>query len=326
MNELAENKKSSNLGKGLKKFFYDQTILIIFIVFVIIISMASPNFLRISNIFNIVRQITVLGIMACGMSIVVIGKGMDLSSASILALAAVVNVMLQQYGYWPAAIAGVLVGVICGFLNGFIIGKIKANFIIVTLGTQILFTSLALIISQGRNLSSRPEKIFSFISDKIVLGVPFIAWFLLVIMIIVGVILQKTSSGRRLYATGLNDKAALVAGINVSNIVMSTYVLNGLLIGIASVVLCARLPRIRVGTAADYLFDVITVVVLGGTSLAGGIGNIYKTAVGLLLFAVINNAMALLTIPFEFQQLTRGIILILAVLYDEFNRRKRVLY
>jgi ribose/xylose/arabinose/galactoside ABC-type transport system permease subunit len=145
-------------------------------------------------------------------------------------------------------------------------------------------------------------------------------------MIIVGVILQKTSSGRRLYATGLNDKAALVAGINVSNIVMSTYVLNGLLIGIASVVLCARLPRIRVGTAADYLFDVITVVVLGGTSLAGGIGNIYKTAVGLLLFAVINNAMALLTIPFEFQQLTRGIILILAVLYDEFNRRKRVLY
>ncbi|MHB1274974.1 MAG: ABC transporter permease [Candidatus Humimicrobiaceae bacterium] len=326
MDELAENKKSSNLGSGLKKFFYDQTILIIFIVFVIIISIVSPNFLRISNIFNIIRQITVLGIMACGMTIVVIGKGMDLSSASILALAAVVNVMLQQYGYWPAAIAGVSVGILCGFLNGFIIGKIKANFIIVTLGTQILFTSLALIISQGRNLSSRSEKIFSYISDQSILGVPFIAWFLLIIMVIVGVMLQKTSSGRRLYATGLNDKAALVAGINTSNIIMSTYVINGLLIGIASVVLCARLPRIRVGTAADYLFDVITVVVLGGTSLSGGIGNIYKTAIGLLLFAVINNAMALLTIPFEFQQLTRGIILIIAVLYDEFNRRKRVLY
>lgn len=326
MNELAENKKIPNFGKKLKKLFYDQTILIILIVFVIIISIASPNFLRISNIFNIVRQIAVLGIMACGMSIVVIGKGVDLSAASILALAAVVNVMLQQFGYWPAAITGVLVGVACGFLNGFIIGKIKANFIIVTLGTQILFTSLALIISQGRNLSSRSEKIFSYISDASILGVPVIAWLLLIIMVIVGVILQKTSSGRRLYATGLNDRAALVAGINVSNIIMSTYVINGLLIGIASVVLCARLPRIRVGTAADYLFDVITVVVLGGTSLSGGIGNIYKTAIGLLLFAVINNAMALLTIPFEFQQLTRGIILIIAVLYDEFNRRKRVLY
>ena len=326
MNELAENKKSPNFGKGLKKLFYNQTILIILIVFVIIISIASPNFLRVSNIFNIIRQITVLGIMACGMSIVVIGKGMDLSAASILALAAVVNVMLQQYGYWPAAIAGVLVGVACGFFNGFIIGKIKANFIIVTLGTQILFTSLALIISQGRNLSSRSEKIFSYISDESILGVPFIAWFLLIVMVIVGVMLQKTISGRRLYATGLNDKAALVAGINVSNVIMSTYVINGLLIGIASVVLCARLPRIRVGTAADYLFDVITVVVLGGTSLSGGIGNIYKTAIGLLLFAVINNAMALLTVPYEFQQLTRGIILIIAVLYDEFNRRKRVLY
>lgn len=326
MNELAENKKIPNFGKGLKKLFYNQTILIILIVFVIIISIASPNFLRVSNIFNIIRQIAVLGIMACGMAIVVIGKGMDLSSASILALAAVVNVMLQQFGYWPAAIAGVLVGVACGFLNGFIIGKIKANFIIVTLGTQILFTSLALIISQGRNLSSRSEKIFSYISDESILGVPVIAWLLLLIMVIVGVMLQKTISGRRLYATGLNDKAALVAGINVSNVIMSTYVINGLLIGIASVVLCARLPRIRVGTAADYLFDVITVVVLGGTSLSGGIGNIYKTAIGLLLFAVINNAMALLTVPFEFQQLTRGIILIVAVLYDEFNRRKRVLY
>ena len=326
MNELAENKKIPNFGKGLKKLFYNQTILLILILFVIVISIASPNFLRVSNIFNIIRQITVLGIMACGMTVVVIGKGMDLSSASILALAAVVNVMLQQFGYWPAAIAGVLVGIVCGFLNGFIIGKIKANFIIVTLGTQILFTSLALIISQGRNLSSRSEKIFSYISDESILGVPVIAWLLLVILVIVGVVLQKTIAGRRLYASGLNDKAALVAGINVSNVIMSTYVINGLLIGIASVVLCARLPRIRVGTAADYLFDVITVVVLGGTSLSGGIGNIYKTAIGLLLFAVINNAMALLTVPFEFQQLTRGIILIIAVLYDEFNRRKRVLY
>ncbi|MCL4385706.1 MAG: ABC transporter permease [Actinobacteria bacterium] len=326
MNDLVENKKSLNFGRGLKKFFYDQTILVIFIVIVIIISIASPNFLRISNIFNVIRQITVLGIMACGMTIVVIGKGMDLSSASILALAAVVNVMLQQFGYWPAAIAGVLVAVACGFINGFIIGKIKANFIIVTLGTQILFTSLALIISQGRNLSSRPEKIFCYIADEKLLGIPVIAWILIIIMIIVGILLQKTIPGRRLYATGLNDKAALVAGINVSNIITSTYVINGFLIGIASVVLCSRLPRIRVGTAADYLFDVITVVVLGGTSLSGGIGNIYKTAIGLLLFAVINNAMALLTVPFEFQQLTRGIILIIAVVYDEFNRRKRVLY
>ncbi|MHB8279128.1 MAG: ABC transporter permease [Candidatus Humimicrobiaceae bacterium] len=326
MNEIAENKKSSNFSKGLKRFFYDQTILVIFIVLVIIISIASPNFLRISNIFNILRQVTVLGIMACGMTIVVIGKGIDLSSASILALAAVVNVMLQQFGYWPAALAGVSVAIACGFVNGFLIGKIKANFVIVTLGTQILFTSIALIISQGRNLSSRPEKIFSYIADESILGVPVIAWFLLLIMVVVGILLQKTSSGRRLYATGLNDKAALVAGINVSNVVMSTYVINGLLVGIASVVLCSRLPRIRVGTAADYLFDVITIVVLGGTALSGGIGNIYKTAIGLLLFAVINNAMALLTVPYEFQQLTRGIILIIAVLYDEFNGRKRALY
>jgi ribose transport system permease protein len=102
------------------------------------------------------------------------------------------------------------------------------------------------------------------------------------------------------------------------------YVINGLICGIASVLLTSRLPRIRVGTASDYLFDVITIVVLGGTALSGGVGGIYRTAIGLLIFASINNGMALLHIPFEYQQLVKGIILILAVLYDEFNRRRRL--
>jgi ribose/xylose/arabinose/galactoside ABC-type transport system permease subunit len=127
-------------------------------------------------------------------------------------------------------------------------------------------------------------------------------------------------------ATGLNDKAAKVAGINTSNIIMGSYVINGFVIAVASVILTSRLPRIRVGTASYYLFDVITIVVLGGTALSGGVGGIYKTAIGLMIFAVMNNGMVLMGIPFEYQQMIKGIILILAVLYDEFNRRKRLLY
>jgi ribose/xylose/arabinose/galactoside ABC-type transport system permease subunit len=123
----------------------------------------------------------------------------------------------------------------------------------------------------------------------------------------------------------LNDRAARVSGINADKVVMWTYILNGALAGVASVLITSRLPRIRVGTASEYLFDVITIVVLGGTALSGGIGSIYKTAIGLLIFAIINNGMALLALPYEYQQLIKGIILILAVLYDEFNRRKRSL-
>jgi ribose/xylose/arabinose/galactoside ABC-type transport system permease subunit len=144
-------------------------------------------------------------------------------------------------------------------------------------------------------------------------------------MVFVGILLQKTIAGRRLYAVGLNDRSARVAGINTSKVVMWSYIINGLLIGVASIIITSRLPRIRVGTASEYLFDVITIVVLGGTALSGGVGGIYKTAVGLLIFAIINNGMALLSIPFEYQQLIKGIILILAVLYDEYNRRKRLL-
>jgi ribose transport system permease protein len=295
-------------------------------VLFVIMSLTSDKFLTVGNLFNIIRQVTVLGIMACGMTIVIIGKGMDLSAASILALCAVVNVMLQPFGYLTAVSAAILTGIVCGFINGYLIGKVKANFIIVTLGTQILFTATALIISGGRNLKSRTERIFSYIGDESILGIPIMAYFLIIVFIVFGILLHKSTAGRRLFATGLNDRAAQVAGINTPNTIMASYIINGFIIAVASVIITSRLPRIRVGTASYYLFDVITIVVLGGTALSGGVGGIYKTVIGLMIFAIINNGMALMSIPFEYQQMTKGIILILAVLYDEFNRRKRLLY
>jgi len=314
------------LKKIFLRFFYNQAMIIFLIVLFTTLSIASGSFLTIDNWLNIIRQTTVLGIMACGMTVVIIGKGVDLSAAAILALCAVVNVMLQPYGYPVAITAAILTGIVCGLVNGFLIGKIKANFIIVTLGTQILFTATALIISGGRNLSSRPERIFSYVGAENLLGLPLMFYILALSFIVFGIILHKSASGRRLFATGLNDKAALVAGINSSNVIMGSYIVNGFIIAVSSIILASRLPRIRVGTASEYLFDVITVVVLGGTALSGGVGGIYKTAIGLLIFAIIRNGMSLLAIPYEYQQAIKGAILILAVLYDEFNRRKRLLY
>ncbi|MGM0366026.1 MAG: ABC transporter permease [Actinomycetota bacterium] len=315
-----------NVKKAVVRFFYSQAMLLVLIILFVIMSFVSDTFLTLGNFFNVIRGVTVLGIMACGMTIVIIGKGVDLSAAAILGLCAVVNVMMQGYGYWPAALAAIAVGLVCGLFNGFLIGKIKANFIIVTLGTQLLFTAIALLVSAGRNLRSRPERIFSYIGKESILGVPVMAYLLLFIFIISGLLLHKTIGGRRLFAVGLNDKAALVAGINVSNVQMISYTVMGLYAGLASLILTARLPRIRVGTAGEYLFDIITVVVLGGTALSGGVGGIYKTVIGLAIFALIRNGMALLATPYEYQQMITGIILILAVLYDEYNRRKRLLY
>jgi ribose/xylose/arabinose/galactoside ABC-type transport system permease subunit len=315
-----------NIKKKFVNFFYSQAMLIILIVLFIIMSLVSENFLTLSNIYNLFRQVAVLGIMACGMTVVVIGKGIDLSAAAIVGLASVANVMLQKYGFYTGVFVAIAVGVICGLINGYFIGKVKANFIIVTLATQILFTATALIISEARNLTSRPFRIYSYIGSESIFGFPVIILFLIIIMVINGILLQKTIPGRRLYAVGLNDKAALVAGINSSNVIMGSYIINGLLCGIASVVLTSRISRVRVGQTAPYLFDTITIVVLGGTALTGGVGSIYYTALGLVIFGVINNSMGILAVPFEYQQLIKGIILIMAVLYDEFNRRRRLLY
>jgi ribose transport system permease protein len=315
-------------GPGLKRVvvnvFYEQTMLIILILLVIVMSIASKSFLSLGNLFNVVRQFSVHGIMAVGMTIVIIGKGIDLSAASILALCAVANVLLQPYGYLASIAGSLAVGAVCGLLNGYLIARVKANFIIVTLGTQIIFTGIALIITGGWDMRSRPEPTFHWLGEAIILGVPVLGWFLVFSMVVSGVLLARSIAGRRLYAVGLNDRAARASGINDVRIVLVSYVINGLICGAASILLTSRLPRIRVGTASDYLFDVITIVVLGGTALSGGVGGIYRTAIGLLIFAIINNGMALLHLPFEYQQLVKGVILILAVLYDEFNRRRRL--
>jgi ribose transport system permease protein len=232
--------------------------------------------------------------------------------------------MLQPFGYAVAIAGSLAVGGACGLLNGYLIGKLKANCIIVTLGTQIIFTGIALIITGGLNMRSRPEPEFHWLGEAKILDFPVLGWFLVVFMAVVGILLTRTIAGRRLFAVGLNDRAARASGIKDSRIVLLTYVINGLICGIASLLLTSRVPRIRVGTASDYLFDVMTIVVLGGTALSGGVGGIYRTAIGLLIFAIINNGMALLHIAFEYQQLVEGVILILAVLYDEFNRRRRL--
>ena len=323
MSDATVRTAESSRKKRVLDLLYGQTMLIILILLVVVMSFASKGFLSANNLFNILRQFAVHGIMACGMTIVIIGKGMDLSAASILALSAVANVMLQPYGY-PAAVAGAVVtGFLCGLVNGYLIARVKANFMIVTLGTQIIFTGIALIVTGGRNLRSRPEPVFRWLGEASFLGVPVLGWALLLVLVVTGVLLQKTRAGRRLYAVGLNEMAARASAISTERIVAGSYALNGLICGVASVLLTARTPRIRVGTAADYLFDVITIVVLGGTALSGGVGGIYKTAVGLFIFAIINNGMALLSLPYEYQQLVKGVILILAVINNEASRRWR---
>jgi len=138
------------------------------------------------------------------------------------------------------------------------------------------------------------------------------------------VLLKKTPFGRRLYAVGLNSRAAFAAGVNTAAVVLLAYVISGIACGVGGIVLVSRLTMAQPAAGAPYLFDIVTAVILGGTSMSGGFGSIYKTVIGFILLGVINNGMALLGVPFEYQQMVKGLIFIFAVVYDEFMKRKRL--
>lgn len=317
-------KDSSRFLRAIKSFFLNQAILISLFAIIIIMSIVSDGFLTTQNLINIARQISILGILAAGMTIVIIGKNIDLSIASMISLCSVVAVKMQPYGFILSVISTICLGLVCGAINGIVIGKLRTNIILTTLSTQLIFLGLALLLTKGINLFGSTENIFLFFGNSNFLGIPVMALILVLVLAVNGIVLQKTVVGKKIYAIGFNRRAALASGVNVSNIVMLTYIINGLNVAIASLVLASKLPLIRASMSPDHLFDTITIVVLGGTALSGGIGNMQKTALGLLLLGVINNSMALLALPFEYQQLAKGAILILGVLYDEYTNRRRV--
>jgi ribose transport system permease protein len=276
-------------------------------------------------LFNVFKQVTVIGIMACGMTVAILGGGLDLSSAAMLTLCSVVNVMTQRMaGYQMALVVSLCTGILCGCVNGFLIGKLKSNHIALTLGTQILYTALALIITKGRVFESKSGSLYSFLGSGNIAGIPVPIIVLIVVFIATGIWVHQTIAGRRLKSVGFSAEASQVAGVKVSNVIMTSYIFNGFIVGIASMVFTARTIAIRIGAADSFLYDVITVVVLGGTSLYGGRGGIVKTLIGLVIFAVFSNGLALLSVPYPYQQMTKGIILVIAVLIDEINRKKRV--
>ncbi len=309
-----------------KKTFTDQAMLFVLILFLIMLAFISNKFFSINNIFNIFRQVSVLGILACGATIVIIGGGLDLSIGSILTLSMLVGIKLQPYGYALSVIATICTGIICGLINGFLIGKYNGNFFMVTLSTLLIFQGFALLVSGGYNLQGINAYPYTFIGKGDIFGIPAILYVWVIIIIVSGIFLQKSIYGRRLFAIGLNKYAAYAAGINVSNIVVSSYVISASLTGIAAVVLASRLVMIQPGAGEPYLFDVVTAVVLGGISLSGGVGNIFKTTLGVLLLGIINNSMAILGLPYENQQMIKGAVFIVALIYVEFINRKRMYF
>jgi len=287
------------------------------------LAIASPHFLTSTNLSSVVRQTAVINIMALGMTMIIITRGIDLSVGAILAMGGLLGTMAMEKGLSiPAGICvGVLTGALCGLANGLMITQLRIEPFIVTLGTLGIFRGLTLIISNGLPVHQIPQA-FSFLGEGNVLGVPFVLWILLACAGITHVILEHTRLGRYSFAIGSNREAAVYAGIPVKFHMTAVYVIGGMLTGLAGMIEASRLMTGQPTAGQGYELQAIAAVVIGGGSLQGGEGSVVGTLIGAFIMGLLSNGSDLLGVSPYLQQAIIGAIIILAVTLDELRKRR----
>jgi ribose transport system permease protein len=295
----------------------------VLIALVILCRVLYPGFLARDNIFNILSQNAQVGLIALGMTFVMVAGGFDLSVGAIYAAGATVYAMEAKEMALPlAALVALSVGLVCGTLNGVIVTRLKVNPFIATLGTTSIFGGAAYLYSHSAPvLVDRPD--FNVLGAGRWFGVPISLVLLIIAYIIGAVVLSKTVYGRSLYALGGNPEAARLAGLRVDLLKTSTYALVGVLAAFGGMIIASRLSIGQADIAGTMSLDAIAIVIIGGTSLFGGSGAVWRTAVGLLLLAVLTNIFDALALDSNFQSLIKGVIVIGAVALDAFSRQPR---
>jgi len=294
------------------------------IALVIILSLLSDRFMTQGNIINVLRQISINAIIAAGMTVVIIGRGIDLSVGSLLALTGVVGASLAVGGL-PAgiAIAAALgLGLAMGIFNGAFVAYAGIAPFIVTLAGLTIFRGMALAFTDGRPISGLPPA-YMTIGYGSFLGLPVPVWIMLGFLLLTHVILRYTALGRSIYAIGGNEEAARLSGIPVRRVLLFTFAYSGLAAALASVVLTGRLNSAQPSAGVMFELDAIAAVVVGGTSLFGGKGGVFGTLVGALIIGVINNGMNLLNVPSFYQQIVKGGVILAALLIERIVSARR---
>ncbi|WP_246224804.1 ABC transporter permease [Lentilactobacillus kribbianus] len=313
----SETKQPFNLGQ----FYTKMGPLVALIGLVVIVSILNTSFLTIPNLMNLLQQVSINALIAFGMQFVILTGGIDLSVGAILALSGAISAKLILNGISPilAFIIGVIFGAVFGAVNGFLIAYGKAAPFIVTLATMSIFRGMTYVLTNGNPITGpkmNDSFSFQFIGQGYLFGVPFQVYLMLIAYIIFYILMHKTAFGRRTFAIGGNQKAAFVAGVKVNHILIWIYVVAGLLAAVAGMVLTSQLSSAQPDAGSGYEMDAIAAVVLGGTSLAGGTGKISGTLIGALIIGVLNNGMNLLGISSFYQQIVKGIVILIAVLLD----------
>ena len=295
-------------------------LLLAFLLLVLVLSLLSDRFLTRPNIINVLRQISINAIIAFGMTVVIIGRGIDLSVGSLLAFVGVVTASLVTGGAATlpapvAMLAALGIGVALGSVNGAFVAYAGIAPFIVTLAALTIFRGMALAWTDGRPISGLPE-IFGSLGYGTFLGLPTPIWVMLGFLLVTHVLLRFTALGRAVYAIGGNEEAARLSGIPVRRVLLFTYLYSGLAAAVAALVLTGRLNSAQPTAGVMFELDAIAAVVVGGTSLFGGRGGVFGTLVGALIIGVIDNGMNLLNVSSFYQQIVKGGVILAALIVD----------
>lgn len=305
-----------------QKLLAFASLIVMFIVF----SLASPNFARFNNIIGILLSTAVNGILAVGVSFVIITGGIDLSIGTVMTFSSVMAGVVITFWKLPIPLgimAGIATGALCGCINGTTIAKMKIPPFIATLGMMMITKGLSLVISGTKPIYFVDTPAFRKIAMGSVFGIPNAVFIFFASAIIASLILTRTILGRYTFALGSNEEAARLSGINVDRWKIGIYALNGMFSGLAGIIMASRLNSAQPALGQGYELEAIAAVVIGGTSLSGGEGSILGTVIGAFIMSVLTNGLRILSIPQEWQTVVIGAIVILAVYADIIRRGRR---
>ena len=319
---INDNNKMKQSRGGSKNYFatmYTKYGMFLILVALIILSASvSGSFLKPTNLSNILMNISTVAFVAFGMTFVLLLGRIDLSSGSVMALTGCITcIIVSTTGmlFW-GIIAGILVGALCGIINGWVIAHFRIPAFIMTLAMMQIARGTVLLITSGRPVSGMGDAFKEIGGGHLFNIIPIPIILMIVFFVASWIILNRTKFGRYIYAVGGNEIAAKASGVKVNRTIIFAYLYMGLLTGIAGIVYMSRINSGQPAGATGYEFDAITAAVIGGTSLMGGIGSLFGTFVGCLIIGIINNIVNLVGIGSEWQEICKGIIIVIAVILD----------
>lgn len=294
---------------------------IVLVILVVLLSALSPSFLTTNNLMNILRQVSINGMIAAGLTLVILTGGIDLSVGSILAFSGAIMALLMQMElpFVVSIIVGFGIGVVFGLLNGLLVTRAGVQPFIGTLVTMMFLRGATLVLSNGKPITvpaNSVSPVFAWLGRGSVIGIPVPIISTIILYIVLAYVLNQTKFGRHLYAVGGNEKASKLSGVNTKRVKTIAYMICGITAFFASIVVTSRLASAQPTAGEGYEMDAIAAVVLGGTSMAGGEGSILGTLIGVLIIGVLNNALNLMNVQSYYQQIAKAIIILIAVLLD----------